>query len=362
MKLWKHLFAKRRKPRDPQTPQLTRWQADALARSSVPPGAPSYALLDEMQRDAMVQTALTLKRLGVLAAPWRVAEPDASPEAARRTRFVREAFARMEGSPTGVLDAAMDAFAKGWSVQELVFEEDAGAVWLRAARPKDPALFGLDVDRFGRIQGLILRLPGEPDRRVPVGKFALYVHRPTYARPTGRSDLEAALPHWQAKRALLEAWRLHLERFASPTVTGRFDPGLPPEEQAALLEALQNLHRNLALVFPNQIEVGTIGGDKESSSGFLEAVDFHNREIARAILGQTLTTDEGRRVGSMALGKVHFQVLLLQLEAIRRDLADTVMTEQIIRPLVELNFGPGPVPRFEFEPLALGPFATGTVA
>lgn len=358
MKLWMNLF-RRQRARNRPTPQLTRWQMDALARSSAPPDAPSYALLDEMQRDAMVQTALTLKKLGVLAAGGRVVPADGSAEARRRARFVEEAFARMEGSPVTVLEAAMDAFAKGWSVQELLFESDSRGVWLKAVRPKDPSLFGLEVDRFGRIRGLFLRLPGEPERRAPAAKFVIYTHRSTYARPTGRSDLEAALPHWQAKRALLEAWRLHLERFASPTVTGRFDPGLPPEEQAALLEALQNLHRNLALVFPNQIEVGTIGGERESSAGFLEAVDFHNREIARAILGQTLTTDEGRRVGSMALGKVHFQVLLLQLAAIRRDLADSVLTEQIIRPLVELNFGPGPLPRYEFEPLAASPFATG---
>jgi phage gp29-like protein len=64
-------------------------------------------------------------------------------------------------------------------------------------------------------------------------------------------------------------------------------------------------------------------------------------------------------VGSLALGKVHLQVLLLQISALRRELADTVMTEQIIRPLIELNFGPGPIPRFEFEETRLEAFATG---
>ena len=91
----------------------------------------------------------------------------------------------------------------------------------------------------------------------------------------------------------------------------------------------------------------------------MEAIEFHNREIARSILGQTLTTDEGRRVGSLALGKVHLQVLILQLEAIRRDLADRVMTEQVIRPLIELNFGPENIPRFEFDPVPVEAFRSG---
>ncbi len=93
----------------------------------------------------------------------------------------------------------------------------------------------------------------------------------------------------------------------------------------------------------------------------MDALEFHNREMARSILGQTLTTDEGRRVGSLALGKVHLQVLLLQITAIRREIADSLMTEQIIRPLIEMNFGPGPIPRFEFENTQLEAFATGQI-
>lgn len=359
MNLFHKLFSRR--PRE-SAPQLTRWQRDALAQSANPNGAPTYALLNEMQKDAMVQTVLTLKQLSVVAAPWRVFPCDSTPESQNRAQFAEEAFARLQGTPQGILQQAMDSFAKGWSIQELVWTADKGRVWLEAVRPKDPALFGLDVDPFGKVQGVILRLPGEAERRLPRDKFVVHVHRASYDHPAGRSDLVAALPHWQAKRALLAAWRLHLERFASPTVLGKFERGLAPEEQVSLLDALQNLHRNAAIVFPSEIEVSAIGGSKESSTGFQEAIDFHNREIARAVLGQTLTTDEGRRVGSMALGKVHFQVMLMQVEALRREFADAVMTEQVLRPLIDLNFGPGPIPRFEFEPAQPGAFATGVLA
>ena len=45
--------------------------------------------------------------------------------------------------------------------------------------------------------------------------------------------------------------------------------------------------------------------------------------------------------------------------ALRRELADLVMTEQIIRPLIEFNFGPGLVPRFEFLEVTPDAFASG---
>lgn len=343
-------------------PQLALAARRSLELGGKPFGSLSYELYDQMQRDAMVQTALTLKKLGVLAAPCAVRPANDSPEARRNAEFVERAFEAMEGSPHAVLFQAMDAFAKGWSVQELVFGTDGRRAVLRAVKPKDPRLFGIEADAFGNVVGLTLRLPGEPERRLPREKFVVYFNRPSYGEAFGKSDLDAAYRHWQAKSALLGAWRQHLERFASPTVLGKFLRGLPADEQSALLASLENLHKTTAIVYPSEIELSTLGGSKESSSGFIEAIEFHNREIARSILGQTLTTDEGRRVGSLALGKVHLQVFVMQLEALRAELADRVMTEQVIRPLVELNFGPGNVPKFVFAKAKGSLFASGEIA
>jgi phage gp29-like protein len=356
----KFLFTrrKRRSARE-LAPQLTAPQRMALEFAGVPPAGLPYSAYDQMEQDGMVQTALTVKKLGVLAAPHRIVSADGSEEARKRAAFVEEVFARMDGSPLTILHGAMDAFAKGWSVLELVWRAEDGRFGLAAVRPKDPALFGLDVDAFGNVRSLNLQLPGEAPVPVPRGKFVVYRNRDCYGRAKGRSDLDAAYKHFQSKQTLLAAWRVHLERYASPTLMGKFQRGSSAEEQTAVLSALQNLHRHTAFVVPDDVQVEALGGQREGSLGFLEAIEFHNREMARAILGQTLTTDEGKRVGSLAMGKVHLQVLMLQLAAIRRELADTVMTEQVIRPLCELNFGPAAVPRFEFEEPEMGVFARG---
>ena len=343
------------KKRPEAAAQTTLWQRRAAAEPGAPGPIP-YGTYDEMERDAMVQTALTVKRLGVLAARWEIA----SCGDPARDRLARELLARMEGDPVSVLQGAMDAFAKGWSVQEMVLEEERGRVWLRAVRPKDPASFGIELDEFGAMTGLLLKVPGETERSLPLGKFIVYRHRAGYGRPKGLSDLDAAYPHWQAKRRLLESWRSHLARFASPTLLGRYGPGVPAAQQEALLGALNRLPDHAALTVPTEIEVGTLGVGTDASTGFMDAVAFHNREIARSILGQTLTTDEGARVGSLALGKVHLQVMLLQLQALRRELAEAVMTEGLLRPLVELNLGPGPTPRFVFEESPVPAFTEGT--
>ncbi len=353
-----------RKPRRTQTPvapSLTSYERRALEL----PGAGvtlSPSLLSEMERDSMIQTALTIKKLAVLAAETKIVPSSDSSIARRNAEFIERAFERMEGSPRSILMHAMDSFVHGWSIQETTYRREANRIWLVATAPKNPQYFGLKLDAYGHLEGLTHQIPGEPERSLPRGRFAIHFNRAGYAKPKGQSDLEPAVRHWQSKRALTTAWRAHLERFASPTILGSFERGLPLEEQTAILEALRNLHDNTAIVFPKEIQVQTLHGRESDNNAFQDAIDFHNREIARSILGQTLTTDEGRRVGSLALGKVHLQVLLLQVDAIRRELADTLMTEQIIRPLIEMNFGPTEIPRFEFDRQPLEAFRSGLLS
>lgn len=356
-----NLFKKKTPEPRESAPQLTLWQRRALELASPIAGGHPHTTYDEMERDAMVQTALNVKRLAVVSTDWRI-EPSTDTALARQAAdFASECFIRMDGTPLTILQQAMDAFAHGWSVQELVYESAGPRIRLKTARSKDPSLFGLRMDAFGRLQNLILQMPGESEKILPPEKFVIYMNRGSLRSLKGRSDLDAAYRHWRAKHNLLSAWQLHLERFAMPTVMGRYERGLAPDEQSAILTALRDLQNSTAIVFPEEIQISTLGGEKEPTQGFQESIEFHNREIARAILGQTLTTDEGRRVGSLALGKVHLQVMMLQINALRRSLADTVLTEQVLRPLTRLNFGDVEPPRFILEETPLESFSSGTL-
>ncbi len=354
MKKW---FTKKKKltPEKEAVPQLTRYERQSLL-SPYSGGALPYEIYDRMEQDSMIQTVLTTKKLGVLAAPWSLVG------GAAEVDFIHGVFAAMEGTPETILMQAMDAFAKGWSVQELVFAPISGGIGLAAVRPKDPSKFGLELDAFGQVQSLVLHLSGETPRTVDRSRFVLYRHRASYSRPKGRSDLDAIHRHWEAKNVLHAAWKMHLERFASPTVLGRYSRGLPVEEQVAINDSFRNLNKLTSIVFPNEIEVSTLGGDRGSSTGFQDAIDHHNREMARAVLGNTLTVDEGRKIGAMTLGRIHLQVLQMQLAALRQELADTVLTQQVIKPLIELNFDGGEVPQFVFEASEASAFARAEIA
>ena len=193
-------------------PQLTIYDRAAVAQPGNRFGLLGYEAYDEMQKDSMIQSVLTLKKLAVLASDTTLEPADNTAESKKRLEFIQMCFDRMEGSALDVLNNAMDAFAKGWSIQELVLEAAQGKLWLKSIRPKDPSLFGLDIDAFGRLQGLPLRVPGETDINLPKSKFVVYMNRRSYSFAKGRSDLDAAYKHWQAKLGLLAAWKLHLEK------------------------------------------------------------------------------------------------------------------------------------------------------
>jgi phage gp29-like protein len=322
---------------------------------------PGLRQFEEMLQDPLVRSAVTVKKLGALSVPWSL-EPSGNAEI---DAFIAAMFDEMEGSPTGVLFDALDAIAKGYAVLEKLYDTGlpgyGSAVWVRAVKPKDPALFGFDVDEFLNIDYLVLHVPGSPGVELPIDKFVVYAYNRRYSQPYGESDLLAAYKHWRIKRALIDQWNAHLEKFASPSIVGKFERGLSVEEQQALLDSLDKVQRQSALIHADDIDVTLLDGRRTAESGYLEAIDYHNREIARAILGQTLTTDDSRKVGSLALGKVHLQVLIMQLNGLRRDVAERVMNEQIIRPTVDMNFADGVYPRFVFEEPELDVFRTGKV-
>jgi phage gp29-like protein len=357
--------------------RIKRWmvrdQAPAVPRASAQvlryPGASaaafgqglSLATYEEMLCDPLVRSAVTVKKLGTLAVPWRI-----EPAEGERTHFIRFALDELHGSANMILFDALDAIAKGFAVLEKVFRPVTsggfgGKVILGAVKPKDPALFGFDTDEFLNLRGLYLHVPGHPEVRLPREKFIVYAYNRRYHQPMGESDLRAAHSHWKVKRELIRQWSAHLEKYASPTVLGRFRRGLPEDAQTALLDALERLQRQAAVVHPDDVEISLLDAGREARSSYLEAIDYHNREIARAILGETLTTDDSRKVGSLALGKVHLQVLVMQLAGLRKDLQETVMNEQVIRPLIDLNYGGGPYPSFQFDEPVLDVFVTGQV-
>lgn len=310
-----------------------------------------YAVYDRMLTDAHVKACFNLKRWGVLSAPWRLEPADDTPQALRVCEFVQYNLQTMQGGVFSLLWRTLDALAKGVAILEKLYayrtEPPYAERWtLRGFKAKNPALFEFEVDAFRNLKALILHTPSGEPIRLPREKFIVYAYQPRYESPAGESDLRAAYRAWRSKERILQMWDLFLAKYASPTLIGVYKRGLPPAQQEELLRALDKVQQETAIIVPEEVKVDALEFKQSGAESFAQAISHHNAEIAKSILGETLTTDEGQRVGSLALGQVHLKVLQTQLRSLRADLAERVMQDQVIRPLVQLNFGDAPEPKF----------------
>ncbi|GBC93606.1 hypothetical protein HRbin15_02106 [bacterium HR15] len=352
------LFARRRAPRwdEEQAPVEidTFGERDALSFDDDLLTRHGYEIYDQMLTDAHVRACFNLKRLGILSVDWRLEPADDSPDALFVRDFVLYNLQTMAGGVFSLLWRTLDALAKGFAVLEKLYEWRStppyeGFWTLKGFKAKNPALFAFEVDAFRNVRALILNTPDGQRISLPREKFILYAHNARYESPAGESDLRAAYMHWRSKQRILQMWDLFLAKYASPTLIGVYRRGLPPSQQDELLRALDRVQQETAMVVPEDVEVRALELKQAGADSYAEAITYHNAEIAKSLLGETLTTDEGQRVGSLALGQVHLKVLQTQLKALRADLAERVMQHQIIRPLLQLNFGTAPEPRFVWD-------------
>ena len=322
-------------------------------------GKRGYAIYDQMQRDAQVQACLMIKKLAVLSRGWEVHPASNDPRDVEVADFVRFALESMRGSILDVLYNVLDALAKGFSVLEMNYsvldgEPYSGRVGLASIKAKDPSTFAFDTDEYLNVKGL--RRTGLSDLRPPTSdlspeKFVVYSYMPRYESPYGTSDLRAAYKHYWSKDILVRFMNLYLEKYGSPTAKGSYKRGTPKASQEELLRVLDKIQQETAIVIPEDVQIELLEAHRGGEAGYLQAIEFHDKQISRAILCQTLMTDEGTRVGSFALAKVHLDVLKMCLRKLKRDLEESVMGEQVIKRLVDYNFNTSAYPTFSLGPL-----------
>ena len=353
--------AGRRRPELRET--LAAQSSAASSLSSLAPYNPDelvtrkgYAIYDQMQTDAQVAACLNVKKFAVLSRGWDVHALSDSPRDIEAADLIRFCLLDMRGSVLDALQKAMDAIAKGFSVCEINYKvidrgPHRGKIGLDSVKSKDPSTLGFELDEYLNVAGVTRLLPGGSPGPLAPEKFVVYTYMPRYENPYGSSDLRAAYKHWWSKDAILRFYNTYLEKYGSPTAKGTYRKGTTKQQQDDLLLVLDKIQQETAIVVPEDVTVDLLEAQRGGEASYLSALEYHDKQIAKAILGQTLAVDEGVRVGSYAQARVHMEVMQFQLAKLRRDLEETVVGEQIIRRLIDYNFPHGRRPRFSLGAL-----------
>jgi phage gp29-like protein len=265
----------------------------------------------------------------------------------RAAAVVRDQLGGLPSGAAGVVRGALDALAMGYAVGEYVWNLDGSlgrVLW------HDPRRFAFAADARGDVAALIL-LDG--NLRFPAERFVVYTYQGRYGNPYGESDLLAAYRPWATKDRVERMWLTALDRFGSPVPIAKVPLSWSQGEIDHLSGLLARLQNESALVVTADVAFDpalAAAGRAEPAKAFDTAALWCDTQIARAILGQELTTQgTSAGSGSYALGRVHQDVADDWIQALRAELAECVLTGQVARAITLTALGPDappPVVRF----------------
>ena len=310
-----------------------------------------YDLYDEMEdKDPQIASLLQTRRLGVMSKEREIVPASQSQRDIEIADFVRLALAEVPRFDED-LHSLLDAVPKGFSVSEILWEAQGDRVAIADIRSRKQDRFV-----FGSGGELRLRTPESPYEGIalPPRKFIVHRHGGRYENPYGEAVLKSVYWHWWFKKNVIKFWVIFAEKFGMPTAVGKYPEGTKSDKQDELLSACEAIQTDNAIVIPQGMVIELLEATRSGSvDTYQEFCEYLDSQTAKAILGQTLTSGEGRH-GTQALGTVHAQVRQDILEADAASLEATV-NEQLIPWLVDFNFpGISEYPRLKIHAEEIG--------
>lgn len=228
----------------------------------------------------------------------------------------------------------LDAIGKGFSMSEIMWGYDGNLIVPEHIKSREQKKFLWDDDDVLKVitdanpMGIV----------VPENKFIMHRYKARSGHPSKAGVIRVCSWMYLFKNYDVKDWVAFCEVYGMPLRLGKYSPGASSEDKASLMQAIFSLGADAAGIIPDGTSIEFIESNKQSSVSVFESLaNFCNKEMSKAILGQTLTTDIGDS-GSFAASKTHGEVRQDLLEADCKSLAQTIKRD-LIRPLVLFNFG-----------------------
>ncbi len=280
--------------------------------------------------------------LGVLGTRRRsVSQIDVSVEAAsddpkdqRIAEAIRDWLRRDE--LTEELFDILDCIGKGYSFTEIIWDRSEGQWMPLRLEWRDPRWFRFD--RTNLATPLLLTEHGQ-EEPLPAYKF-IFASIKAKSGLVLRSGLaRAAAWAWMFKAFTQRDWAIFTQTYGQPLRLGKFGPDASDADKNTLFRAVANIAGDCAAIIPEGmaiefVETSSVG---QTADLYEKRADWLDRQISKAVLGQTATTDAV--TGGLGSGKEHRQVQEDIERADARALS-AILNRDLIRPWVDLEFGP----------------------
>lgn len=230
----------------------------------------------------------------------------------------------------------LDAIGKGYSFTEILWDTSEGQWMPRRLEWRDPRWF-----RPARHDLTTPLLIDEGGQEVPLpgGKFIHAVIRGKSGLPVRSGLARVASWAWMFKAFTQRDWSIFAQTYGQPLRLGKWAPGASEADKDTLFRAVANIAGDCAAIIPESmsiefVETGSVGSSVDL---YERRADWLDRQISKAVLGQTTTTDAVS--GGHAVAQEHRQVQEDIERADARALAG-ILNRDLVRPWVQLEYGP----------------------
>lgn len=232
----------------------------------------------------------------------------------------------------------LDCLGKGFSFTEIVWDVSEGQWRPERLEWRDPRWFRFRRDDLSTPMMLDDHGAEQP---LPGFKFIFAALKAKSGLALRGGLARVAAWGWMFKAFTQRDWAVFTQTYGQPLRLGKFGPGASEDDRQTLFRAVANIAGDCAAIIPESmsidfIETANLGA---SSDLYERRADWLDRQISKAVLGQTTTTDAVS--GGHAVSQEH---RLVQEDIERSDARAlaAVINRDLIRPWVDLEYGPQP--------------------
>ncbi len=296
-------------------------------------------LYDEVDRDAHASSVLQQRILAVVGKEWEIIPAKSARKLGRPASTTQEQVVAdfvSEVLENCNFDQARQEILKailyGYYCIEVIWQLQNNFIEIKKLIGKHPRRFIFTPERELRLLTLQNMIDGE---KLPDRKFITFTYGDSdnpYGRGLGQ---KLWWPVWFKKNGV-KFWLVFLEKFGMPTTVGKYPPGTTPVQQKALMDAIDAIQSDTGVKIPDSMDISFLEASRAGSVTHEQLCDYMDRQISKAVLGQTLTT-EIKGEGSYAASQTHNDVRQEIIEA-DADLLDGCLNDALIKWIVDYNF------------------------
>jgi len=291
------------------------------------------------ERDLHYAGVLATRKRAVSQIDITVEAASDSAEDVARADMIRDWLKRDELADE-VFDM-LDAIGKGISFTEIMWDVSEGQLWPSRLEWRDPRFF-----TFERRDLRTPRLRGGEDGNqasgpLPGFKFIVTQIKAKSGLPVRSGIARLASWAWMFKAFTQRDWAIFTQTYGQPVRIGKFHESASEQDKATLFRAVANIAGDCAAIVPSSMEIEFVEAKNITAGSDLyeRRADWLDRQVSKAVLGQTNTTDA--QAGGLGSGQadVHNEVRG-DIEMADCKALSAVINRDLVRPWIDLEYGP----------------------